>query len=278
MPTLGLIAGNGKLPFLVARAYSSRAEHRVVAVGFKGDTDPAIADLVDEFAWIGVGQLGRLIRRFKQASAEEAVMAGQITPTRMFAKIAFDARGLKALAGLKDRKADTIFAAVGEELAKDGIRLVDSTRYLDEYLAAEGVLTRVQPNAAQLEDVAFGAGIARELGGLDVGQAVVVKDRSVVAVEAIEGTNETIARAGRLGGAGTVVVKMAKPDQDMRFDVPVVGPETIEAMVAAGAALLAIEAGRTLIVDRDATVKTADAHGICVMAIAADFSASSWRG
>ncbi len=273
MPTLGLIAGNGRLPFLVARAYGSKAGHRVVAVGFKGDTDPTLSDSVDEFTWVGVGQLGRLIRLFSKAGVEEAVMAGQITPTRLFAKVAFDARGLKVIAGLKDRKADTIFAAVADELAKDGIRLVDSTRYLDEHLPAEGVLTRTQPTPDQLEDVAFGAGIARALGGLDVGQTVVVKDRAVVAVEAIEGTNETITRAGRLGGEGVVVVKMAKPGQDMRFDVPVVGPKTIEVMAEAKAAVLAIEAKRTFVVDERATTNAADARGICVVAIAPDFAA-----
>jgi DUF1009 family protein len=273
MPTLGLIAGNGRLPFLVARAYKSKAGHRVVAVGFKGDTDPALGELVDEFSWIGVGQLGRLIRCFKDAGAEEAVMAGQITPTRLFAKVAFDARGLKVFAGLKDRKADTIFAAVGDELAKESIRLVDSTRYLDEHLPAEGVLTRTRPTPEQLKDVALGADVARALGALDVGQTVVVKNRAVVAVEAIEGTNETIARAGRLGGAGVVVVKMAKPNQDMRFDVPVVGPKTVEVMAEAGAALLTIEAKRTFVVDESATIAAADAHGICVMASPADFSA-----
>ena len=278
MSTLALIAGNGSLPFLVARAYKAKAEHRVVAVGFKGDTDPALAALVDDFSWIGVGQLGRLIARFKKAGAEEAVMAGQITPTRLFAKVAFDARGLKVFAGLKNRKADTIFGAVAAELAKDGIRLVDSTRYLDEHLAAEGVFTRTQPTAAQLEDVAFGAEIARELGGLDVGQTVVVKNRAVVAVEAIEGTNETIARAGRLGGEGTVVVKMAKPKQDMRFDVPVIGPKTIEVMAEAKAAVIAVEAKRTLVVEPEATVAAADGQGVCVMAIPADFSTSSWKG
>ncbi|MBN1919003.1 MAG: UDP-2,3-diacylglucosamine diphosphatase LpxI [Verrucomicrobia bacterium] len=272
MPTLGLIAGNGRLPFLVARAYKEQPGHRVVAVGFKGDTDPSLAEFVDEFAWIGVGQLGRLIRHFKAAGAEEAVMAGQITPARLFSKIAFDVRGLKVYAGLKDRKADTIFAAVARELDKDSIRLVESTRYLDEHLPAEGVLTKRQPAHQQLEDVAFGAGIARELGRLDVGQAVVVKDRAVVAVEAIEGTNETIARGGRLGGAGVVVVKMAKPDQDLRFDVPVIGPKTIEAMVEAKAALIAIEAKRTFLVEEKATLAAADAAGICVMAIPAEFS------
>jgi DUF1009 family protein len=272
MPTLGLIAGNGRLPFLVAQAYKSKADRRVVAVGFKGDTDPALATLVDDFAWIGVGQLGRLIRRFKQAGTEEAVMAGQITPTRLFAKIAFDARGLKVFAGLKDRKADTIFAAVGDELARDGIRLVDSTRYLDEHLPAEGVLTRTQPTPEQLADVAFGAEAAVELGRLDVGQTVVVKNRAVVAVEALEGTNEAIERGGRLGGQGVVVVKMAKPEQDMRFDVPVIGPETIDALAAAGAALIAIEAKRTFLVEETTTLRAADAAGICVMAITAGFS------
>ena len=272
MSTLGLIAGNGQLPFLVARAYASRGGGRVVAAGFKGDTDPTLAGLVDEFTWVGVGQLGRLIRVFKKAGASEAVMAGQITPTRLFSKVKFDVRGLKLYAGLKDRKADTIFTAVANEFAKDGIRLVDSTRYLDEHMPAEGVLTRTQPTREQLEDVAFGVGIARDLGGPDIGQTVVVKDRAVVAVEAIEGTNETITRGGRLSGEGTVVVKMAKPGQDMRFDVPVIGPKTIEVMAKAKAALVAVEAKRTLIVDQDATIKAADAHGICIMAVLADFA------
>jgi DUF1009 family protein len=264
---LGLIAGNGKFPLLLASCYKKRDGARIAAVGFRGDTSPDLTDLVDELLWVGVGQLGKVIKFFKNAGVSRAVMAGQIRPTRMFEKLKVDLRGLKVLSRLNNRKADSIFSSVAEEMMKDGIRLLDSTSFLKEFLAKEGVLTRRQPSERELEDVTFGLGIAKELGRLDIGQTVVVKDKAVVAVEALEGTDATIRRAGRLAGEGTVVVKTAKPSQDMRFDVPVIGIRTLRTMQEAKAAVLAVEAHKTLVLDEEEVLELASRHGICIMGI-----------
>jgi hypothetical protein len=264
---LGLIAGNGKFPLLVASCYKKKKGARIEAVGFRGETSPELADLVDNLLWVGVGQLGKVIRFFKDAGVSNAVMAGQIRPTRMFQKLKFDVRGLKVLSRLDNRKADSIFSSVAEEMSKDGIRLLDSTFFLKDFMAKEGALTRRQPTERELEDANFGAGIAREMGRLDIGQTVVVKDKAIVAVEALEGTDETIRRGGRLAGEGTVVVKMAKPSQDMRFDVPVVGMETVRRMAEAKASLLAVEADKTLIIDEEETLELAEGLGICVVGL-----------
>ncbi len=264
---LGLIAGNGKFPLLLASCYKKRAGARVEAVGFRGDTSPELADLVDNLIWVGVGQLGKVIKFFKNAGVSRAVMAGQIRPTRMFEKLKFDLRGLKVLSQLDNRKADSIFSSVAEEMRKDGITLLDSTCFLRDFLAKEGVLTDRQPSERELEDARFGARIAREIGRLDVGQTVVVKDKAIVAVEALEGTDETIRRGRKLAGEGTVVVKMSKPSQDMRFDVPVIGIETIRTMREAKAALLAVEAHKTLVMDDKQVKQLADESGICVIGL-----------
>jgi hypothetical protein len=269
---LGLIAGNGKFPLLVASCYKKRHGARIEAVGFRGETSPELENLVDNLVWVGIGQLGKIINFFKNAGVSRAVMAGQIRPTRMFQKLKFDLRGLKVLSQLNDRKADTIFSSVVEEMSKDGITLLDSTSFLKDYMAKEGVLTRRQPTEAELEDAKFGARIAREIGRLDIGQTVVVKDRAIVAVEALEGTDETIRRGGKVAGPGTVIVKMAKPAQDMRFDVPVIGIETIRAIQEAGAALLALEANKTLVIDGEELVRLADSSGICVIGISVEDS------
>ncbi len=252
---------------LVASCYKKRHGGRIEAVAFQGETSPELADLVDNMVWVGVGQLGRVIKFFRNAGVSRAVMAGQIRPTRMFEKLKLDLRGLKVMARLQNRKADSIFSTVAEEMSKDGIQLLDSTSFLKDYMAKEGVLGNRQPTERELEDVRFGVEIAKEIGRLDIGQTVVVKDRAIVAVEALEGTDETIRRAGKLAGAGTVVVKVAKPSQDMRFDVPVVGIKTIHAMQEAGATLLAMEAHKTLIIDEEETLSLADRGGVCVMGI-----------
>jgi len=262
---LGLIAGNGKFPLLLATNYKKKPGARVEAVGFHGETSPELEKFVDNLLWVGVGQIGKLIKFFKQAGVSKAVMAGQIRPTRMFEKLKFDLRGLKLLSRIENRKADSIFSAVAEEMAKDGIELLDSTTFLKDSLAKEKVLTRRQPTEKELEDVRFGAQIARELGRLDIGQTVVVRDKAIVAVEALEGTDETIRRAGKLAGGETVVVKMAKPSQDMRFDVPVIGVETIRTMKESGASVLGMEAQKTLILDQEEVVELANREGICVM-------------
>jgi len=264
---LGLIAGNGKFPLLLASCYKKKHGARIEAVGFRGETSPELADLVDNLLWVGVGQLGKIIKFFKNAGVSRAVMAGQIRPTRMFEKLKFDLRGLKVLSRLGDRKADSIFSSVAEEMRKDGISLLDSTSFLGDFLVREGALTRRCPTENEVEDVEFGGQIAKEVGRLDIGQTVVVKDKAIVAVEALEGTDETIRRAGRLAGEGTVVVKMAKPSQDMRFDVPVIGIETIRAMREAKAAVLAVEAHKTLVLDEQEAMELADRSGICVMGL-----------
>jgi len=264
MATLGLIAGNGSFPMLLARSFCKDPANRIIAVGFKGDTSPELKQHVSHFEWVGVGQLGRIINVFTRHNVSEAVMAGQITPTRLFEKVRFDLKGLALFTRLNDKKADTIFSAVADELEKSGIELIDSTSYLSDQLARPGTMTRKQPSRAQQQDIEFGRHIAKELGRLDVGQTIVVKNKSVVAVEALEGTNAAIARGGELGKKNTIVVKSAKPDQDMRFDVPVVGPKTVDAMAQSGAACLAVEAGKTLLLDYDAVIEYADSKGIIV--------------
>lgn len=267
---LGLIAGNGKFPLLLSANYKKRPGARIVAVAFHGETSPELEKLVDKLLWVAVGQLGKVIKFFKADGVARAVMAGQIRPTRMFEKLKFDLRGLKLISRIENRKADSIFSAVAEEMAKDGIELLDSTTFLKDSLAQDRVFTRRQPTDKELEDVRFGAEIARELGRLDIGQTVVVKDKAIVAVEALEGTDETIRRAGKLAGGETVVVKMAKPSQDMRFDVPVIGPQTIQAMREGGASLLAIEAGKTLVLDQEEVIDLANRNGICLMGFSAE--------
>ncbi len=264
---LGLIAGNGKFPLLLASCYRKKHGARIEAVGFRGETSPELANLVDNLLWVGVGQLGKVIKFFRNAGVSRAVMAGQIRPTRMFEKLKLDLRGLKVLSRLDNRKADSIFSSVANEMRKDGITLLDSTSFLKDFLAREGVLTARQPTERESEDARFGADIAKEIGRLDIGQTVVVKDKAIVAVEALEGTDETIRRGGRLAGEGTVVVKMAKPSQDMRFDVPVIGIETIRTMREAKAALLAVEAQKTLILDEEDVKRLADESSICVVGI-----------
>ena len=265
MATLGLIAGNGSFPLLLVRSYMKNPANQIVAVGFKGDTAPELQELVKDFQWVGVGQLGRIIKIFSSNNITRAVMAGQITPTRMFDKIKFDLKGLRLFTQLKDRKADTIFSAVADELGKAGIELIDSTAFLGDQLAQKGVLTKRKPTSEQSADIEFGRHIAAELGRLDIGQTIVVKNKAVLAVEALEGTNETILRGGKLGKGDVVVIKTAKPQQDMRFDVPVVGARTIKIMIEAGVACLAIEAGKTLVLDRKDVIDAADKHNIVVV-------------
>lgn len=267
---LGLIAGNGKFPLLLAANYKKRPGARIVAVAFQGETSPELEKLVDKLLWVAVGQLGKVIKFFKADGVARAVMAGQIRPTRMFEKLKFDLRGLKLLSRIENRKADSIFSAVAEEMGKDGIELLDSTTFLKDSLAHETVLTERRPTQTELEDVRFGAEIARELGRLDIGQTVVVRDKAIIAVEALEGTDETIRRAGKLAGGQTVVVKMAKPSQDMRFDVPVIGPQTIGTMKESGASVLAMEAHKTLILDAEEAVEMANREGVCVMGFSAE--------
>ena len=267
---LGLIAGNGRFPFLVLEA-ARGAGHDVTVVALKDETFPELADLAARppaaaFHWISLGQLGTLIRLFKDAGVTQAVMAGQVKHTKLFAVMASaDATLLGVLMRLKTRNTDGLIGGIAEAMRDKGIELQNSTAFLASLLAREGMLTRRAPDEDEQTDLTFGYRIADIIAGLDVGQTVAVKSAAVVAIEAMEGTDALIARAGQLAGPGVRVVKVAKPNQDMRFDVPVVGVSTIEAMKAAGATILSVDAGKTLMIDGDAIVKAADEAGICIV-------------
>jgi len=267
---LGLIAGNGRFPFLVLDA-ARGAGHDVTVVGLKDETFPELADLAARppaaaFHWISLGQLGTLIQLFTDAGVTQAVMAGQVKHTKLFAVMASaDATLLGVLMRMKSRSTDGIIGGIADAMRDKGIELLNSTAFLAPLLAQAGVLTRRPPDESEQADLAFGYRIADAIAGLDVGQTVAVKAAAVVAVEAMEGTDAIITRAGQLAGAGVRIVKVAKPNQDMRFDVPVVGVSTIEAMKAAGATILSVDAGKTLMIDGDAIVKAADEAGICIV-------------
>ncbi len=263
---IGLIAGNGQFPFLCAQAARKRG-FTVVAVGHRGETDPRLKDLVDEFHWVYVGQLGKIIKIFQAAGVNQALMAGGVNRGRLFTHFRPDLRALSLLRRAGAGKDDQLLRAVAEELEGEGIAIRSATLFQEELLAPAGALNRHRPNQRQLEDVAFGFQMAKEIGRLDIGQCVVVRHRVVVAVEAVEGTDEAIRRGGRLAGPGAVVVKVAKPQQDLRFDQPAVGLTTIATMAEVGAKVLAVEAGKALIFDRDDMVALADRQGIAVWGV-----------
>lgn len=263
---LGLIAGGGVFPLMVADAAREKG-FRVVAVAHEGETDPLLSQKVDEIAWIKLGQLGRLIKVLKKAGAAKTVMAGTINKRKMFENVLPDLRGLTLMSRLAIFHDDDILRAVARELQKEGIRIVSSAEHLPELLAPAGNLTRRKPSPSEREDVEFGWTIAKELGRLDIGQCVVVRKKTVLALEAIEGTNETILRGGTLAKEKAVVVKVSKPNQDLRFDVPAIGPETIQVMSRVKASVLAVEAGKTLIFDKPATISYADRLNIVVLAL-----------
>ena len=266
---IGLIAGNGTFPFLVLRA-ARRLGHDVVLVAIKGEAAPDLEPLARElgqttFAWIELGQLGKAIKTLKEGGVSQAVMAGQVKHVKLFGGVMPDMTLLAVLAKLKANNTDALIAAVAGVLQDHGITLMNSTDLLKDLVAGAGVLSQKKPTESMRTDFEFGYRIADAIAGLDIGQTVVVKDRAVVAVEGMEGTDAAVARAGSLAGAGTRVVKVAKPKQDMRFDVPVVGVATIAAMQQAGADAITIDAGRTLILDGDDFIRAADAAGIVVV-------------
>ena len=263
---LGLIAGGGVFPLMVADAARDKGL-RVVAVAHEGETDPLLAEKVDEIAWIKLGQLGHLLKVLKKAGVTKTVMAGTINKKKMFENVRPDLRGLTLMSKLAIFHDDDILRAVAGELQREGIHIVSSAEHLPELLAPRGNLTRRKPNQEEREDVEFGWKIAKELGRLDIGQCVVVRRKTVLAMEAIEGTNETILRGGKLAKEKAVVVKVSKPNQDMRFDVPAVGPDTIEVMAQVKASVLAIEAGKTLIFDKLAMISYADRSRIVIVSL-----------
>ena len=267
--SLGLIAGNGRFPFLILDA-ARAAGHDVTIVAIKEEALPELADLAARppaaaCTWVSLGQLGTCISLLKGAGVTQAVMAGQVKHTKLFSDIMPDMTLLGVLMRLKARNTDALISGIADVLRDNGIELLDSTAFLRPLMAREGVLTRRAPTDEERADLEFGCRIADAIAGLDVGQTVAVKSAAVVAVEAMEGTDAVIARAGQLAGSGTRVVKVAKPKQDMRFDVPVVGLPTIAAMTAAGATALSVDAGKTLMIDGDAIVRAADEAGIAIV-------------
>lgn len=264
--TVGLIAGNGQFPFLFARAARDQG-YRIIAAAVVGDTSPLLYFLVDKFRYFKVGELRKLFAYFREAGVSEVIMAGQVNPDNLFnPSVVLDEEFAALAQALRDRKTDTIFGAVADRLAKENMTLLDSTFLLKKYLAPKGTLTRRVPTVSELADIEFGFTIAKLMGGIDVGQTVVVKEKAIVAIEAMEGTDQAIERGGRIAHSGAVVIKTSKPKQDSRFDVPVIGPRTVETMARVKAACLCIEAGKTLIIDREKTVAIANQNGICLVA------------
>ncbi|HKS29525.1 MAG TPA: UDP-2,3-diacylglucosamine diphosphatase LpxI [Pyrinomonadaceae bacterium] len=261
----GLIAGNGRFPFLVLEG-ARRAGASMVVAAIKEETDPEIERVAERVEWIGVAQLGKLIRFFKRERVEQAIMAGQVKHVQIFSGALPDLRMIKTILRLPRRNTDALIGAVAAELQSEGIELIDSTYFLQESLPQAGQLSRRAPDERERGDIEYGLEIAREITRLDLGQTIVVRFRACVAVEAMEGTDATIRRAGELARGKLTVVKVAKPDQDMRFDVPVVGVPTIQNMIEAGATCLCITAGKTLMFDREEMIRLADKNGIAVVA------------
>lgn len=264
--TIGLIAGNGRFPLIFA-ATARREGARVVAVAHRGETDEAIEQCADAVTWIRVGELGKIIRVFREAGVRRAVMAGGIQKVRLLGGFRPDLRGAAFLARVGSLHDDALLRGIARELESDGIEVVESTLFLSSIVTHAGVLGRVKPKRADWKDIALGFRIAKEVGRFDVGQSIVVKGGIAIAVEGIEGTDACIRRGGALGRGDVVVVKVAKPEQDLRFDVPAVGPGTIRAMVEVGARVLALEAGRTILLDRDEFLAAADAAKIAVVGV-----------
>jgi len=264
-PPIGLIAGNGVFPLRFADA-ARRAGRRVVAVAHEGETDPSIADHCDSVTWVKLGQLGKMVRAFREEGVTEAAMAGGIAKVRIFGGLRPDLLALKHAPKLRKWGNDDLLRTVASMFEEEGVAIIDPATICPELLAREGILTRTRPSEEVLEDVRLGWEVAQAVSAADVGQTVCIKKGNVVAVEAMEGTDRCIRRAGEVGGKGFVVVKVAKPGQDPRFDLPTLGPTTIRTLQEAGAVAMAFPAGRTYLLDEEETVRLADKARIALVA------------
>jgi UDP-2,3-diacylglucosamine hydrolase len=278
----GLIAGNGKFPFMVLEG-AKRAGASLSVAAIREETHQDIERLAERVAWVGIGQLGKMIRFFKNEGVEQVIMAGQVRHVQIFSRAVPDARMLKMLLRLPRRNTDSLIGAVAEELESEGIKLIDSTCFLQDYMPESGTLTRRAPDSRERENIKYGLEIARGIAGLNLGQTIVLRGKACVAIEAMEGTDATIRRAGELARGGSdgfklgrranfsagslTVIKLAKPDQDMRFDVPVIGLPTIETMIQAGATCLCVTAGKTLMFDREEMIDLANKNKIALTAV-----------
>ncbi len=268
-PPIGIIAGSGDFPLILARSIRHTCDSTIVAAAFDGETSLEIESLADAVEWVKVGQLNKLINVFTSRGITRAIMAGGIAPSNLFKDLRLDLRAMTAIARLKERNAETIFGAVVEEMGKDGVELLDPRPFLGENVPAPGILTKRKPDEEQQQDIAFGLRIAKEVSRLDIGQTVVVKKGTVLAVEGLEGTDRCMTRGGKLAGekGGAVVIKVAKPNHDFRFDIPCVGLRTVETAAQVKISVLAMEAGRTLLLNREKVLAAANQAGLRIVAV-----------
>lgn len=263
--SFALISGKGAYPGILAESARKQGASRIVAIAFRRETNPIISKLADETHWLHLGQLGRMLESIKESGVKHAIMAGQITPTHLF-NVRMDTAMLSLLRSLRTRNAETIFGAIADELQKIGVELMPASLFMEPFMPKAGLLSRREPSDSESNDITLGIEVALATSKLDVGQTVVMKEGTILAVEAFEGTNETIRRAAKLGGAGTVIVKVAKDGHDMRFDIPVVGTHTIKVLRKARASALAIEAGRAIILESHEVIEAADRANIALVA------------
>jgi len=264
---IGLIAGNGKFPIIFAKE-ARKKDIEVIGIAIKEEASKDLEKYVAKIHWLGVGELEKLSQVLLQEKLSSVVMAGQVKHKTLFDKnIKIDSNMQKLLDSVKDKKTDSLIGAVARKLEQGGVKLLDSTTFLQGYLPEKGILTKKTLDKRISDDIEFGRGIAKSIAGLDIGQTVAVKDKAVLAIESIEGTDEAIKRGAKYGKDGIVVVKVSKPDQDMRFDVPIIGPDTIKLLKELKAACIAIEAKKTLIIDKEETIKLADESNITIVAL-----------
>lgn len=263
--TLGIIAGNGVYPRLLADGARRAGVKKIVAAAFTDETDPALEQHVELIEWMRVGQLGRLLKFFRGQNIHHAIMAGQIAPKNLF-DLRPDLKALILLGKLKERNAESVFAAIGDELGKIDVDLLSATTFLEDSLAQPGLIAGPKVSTRQEHDVELGWNAAKEIARLDIGQTIIIKNGTIVAVEALEGTNEAVKRGGTLAREGAAMVKVSKPNQDMRFDVPVIGVETVRVAAESGVRVIAVEAGKTLLLERDAVIALANSSKISVVA------------
>ncbi len=263
---IGLIAGNGKLPIVIAETAKDQG-HELFVCAIKGEASQSLERSADKIEWIILGELGKVIKFFKHHGVREVLMAGKVTKANLFrGEIKPDLEMIKAVSKIRDRKDDSLLYAVTNHLEANGFHVLSSVSFLNDEIPSAGVLSKQKPGKEDYEEIEFGWNIAKQIAGLDIGQTVITKNKSVVAVESIEGTDQAILRAGELVSKGTNVFKVAKPNQDMRFDVPTIGPMTIDSMIRAGVRMLVFEAGKTILLEREEFLKKVNDHKMIVVA------------
>ena len=267
---IGIIAGMGELPVIIAKDARERG-YKVITVALENLASLEMDSVSDEIRWVNPGKFGELIDILKNHQIKEAIMAGKVPKSLLYkSKITPDLRAVKLLFSIKDKSDDAILNAITKELAGEGIEIIDTTKFSPHLLTPVGCLTRLKPDEEQWKDIEFGWKIAREIGKLDIGQTVVIKGKAVMAIEAIEGTDEAILRGGKWAGDGAVVIKVSKPQQDMRMDVPAVGSDTLKSMEKVNAKVLALEAHRSMIVGRETVIREAESAGIVIVGISSE--------